>query len=70
MTVLWGLIPNGPGRWRGGWLYNPDDGRTYNVSASRKSTDLLIARIFLGVPLLGSTKTLVRMLEGNSEGSC
>ncbi len=48
LTVLWGLRPAGPDRWQGGWFYNPDDGRTYDVSARLKSADVLIARIYLG----------------------
>jgi len=33
LTIFWAMRPNGPGRWTGGWFYNPDDGRIYNVSA-------------------------------------
>jgi uncharacterized protein (DUF2147 family) len=70
MVVLWGLMPSGRDRWKDGWFYNPDDGRTYNVYASLKSTDVLTARIYLGVPLFGNTKTLARMPVGNSDGWC
>ena len=31
--VLWGLQPAGPDHWRGRWLYNPDDAKTYRVKA-------------------------------------
>jgi len=70
LTILWGLRPTGPDSWGGGWFYNPDDGKTYSVSATLRSADMLIARIFWGVPLFGKTKTLLRIPHGTSEGWC
>ncbi|PHK93814.1 hypothetical protein CR162_16205 [Pseudoroseomonas rhizosphaerae] len=70
LTVLWGLRPAGPDRWGGGWFYNPDDGKTYRVSAELRSADLIVARIYVGIPLFGETKTLVRVAHGTSEGWC
>lgn len=70
LTILWDLRPAGPGRWGGGWFYNPDDGKTYSVSAELRSADLLIARIYRGVPLFGETKTLLRVPHGTSDGWC
>jgi uncharacterized protein (DUF2147 family) len=70
LTMLWGLHPDGPDRWRDGWFYNPHDGVTYRVSARQTSADVLIARIYIGVPLLGQTKTLIRVPHGVSDGWC
>jgi uncharacterized protein (DUF2147 family) len=70
MTILWNLRSTGPGRWGGGWFYNPDDGKTYNVSAELRSADLLVARVYSGMPLFGETKTLLRVPHGTSEGWC
>lgn len=70
LTILWNLHPDGPGRWRDGWFYNPDDGDYYRVSAQLKSADVLVARIYAGIPLFGKTKTLVRIPEGTSTGWC
>ena len=70
LTVLWGLRPVGADRWRDGWFYNPDDGVTYRVKAQLKSADVLVARVYVGVPLLGKTKTLVRVTHDTSEGWC
>ena len=70
LTILWDLRPAGPERWQGGWFYNPDDGKTYSVSAQLKSADLLIARIYRGIPLFGETKTLTRVPHGTSKGWC
>jgi Uncharacterized protein conserved in bacteria (DUF2147) len=72
-SVVWldhpvGLRPTGPDRWTDGWFYNPDDGDTYNISAELRSADTIDARIYLGDPLLGRTKTLHRVPHGTSNG--
>lgn len=70
LTMLWNLHPAGPGRWTDGWFYNPRDGKTYRVSAQLASGDVLIARIYLGLPLFGQTKTLTRIPPGKTGGWC
>lgn len=70
LTILWGLRPTGANRWADGWFYNPDDGKTYSVKAQLKSDDVIVARIYVGLPLLGQTKTLARAPHGVSEGWC
>jgi hypothetical protein len=61
LTILQGLYPVGLDHWNSGSLYNPDDGTTYRVSAELRSADSFVARIYLGVPLFGETKTLLRV---------
>jgi len=34
MTFLTGFKPAGPGRWAGGKIYNPEDGKTYKAKLS------------------------------------
>lgn len=70
LTVLWNLQPEGPNRWKNGWFYNPDDGRTYKVTAELTSDDLITARVYTLLPLLGQTKVLQRVLHGTSDGWC
>ena len=70
LTMLWNLRLDGPNRWRDGWFYNPDDGRTYRVSAQLKSDDVMVARIYVGTPLFGLTKTLARIPQGVLPGWC
>lgn len=70
LTIFWGLRSSGPDRWTDGWFYNPDDGGTYNISAELRSADRIEARIYLGDPLLGQTKTLYRVPHGTSYGWC
>jgi uncharacterized protein (DUF2147 family) len=33
LMIIWGLQPGVPDHWTGGWLYDPQDGVTYNVIA-------------------------------------
>jgi uncharacterized protein (DUF2147 family) len=70
LTILWGLRSTGPDRWADGWFYNPDDGRTYSISAKLESPDVIAARIYVGFPLFGETKTLLRVVHGTSGGWC
>ncbi|MFE0756981.1 DUF2147 domain-containing protein [Inquilinus sp. NPDC058860] len=70
LTIISGMRPTGPDRWEGGSFYNPDDGKTYGVSAELKSADVLVARVYAGIPALGETKTLQRIPHGTSEGWC
>jgi uncharacterized protein (DUF2147 family) len=70
LTVLWALHPKGADRWEDGWFYNPFDGKTYRVLAKLTSADLIVARIYRGIPLFGKTKTLQRVKHGKMEGWC
>jgi uncharacterized protein (DUF2147 family) len=70
LTVLQGLQPAGLDHWSSGTLYNPDDGRTYRISAELRSADVFVARVYLGVPLFGETKTLLRVRgSGRKDGA-
>ncbi len=70
LTILWGLRSLGPDRWGDGWFYNPDDGETYSISAHLASPDVITARIYVGFPLFGRTKILLRVAHGTSAGWC
>ena len=69
-TILWGLQPADIDHWENGWLYNPDDGKTYRVRAELRSADSFVARIYLGAPFFGETWTLLRVPRLSSEGWC
>jgi uncharacterized protein (DUF2147 family) len=70
LTILRGLRPDGANRWKDGTFYNPDDGKTYRVTAEIKSADAMIARIYVGLPIFGRTKTLSRVTHDVTEGWC
>jgi uncharacterized protein (DUF2147 family) len=49
--VIMKLKPTGPGRWGEGYVYNPDDGRSYKASASLAPDGRLRVKGCLVVPL-------------------
>ena len=69
-TILWALRPEDPGLWSSGWLYNPDDGKTYRVKAELRSAGTIVARIYLGIPLFGETWSFLRVPRLSSQGWC
>ena len=70
LTVLWALRPSGDDEWKGGWFYNPDTGKTYRATARLSSSDTMVARIYVGIPLFGETRILRRVPHLSSEGWC
>ena len=72
VTVLDGLlpVPDEPGRWAAGSFYDPRDGRTYGLAATHVSADVLVARVYLGMPFLGVNQTLLRIERASGEGWC
>jgi uncharacterized protein (DUF2147 family) len=69
-TIIWGLEPKGPTEWSGGSILDPNDGKTYRLSATYEPDDTLRARIFIGVPLLGKTEILKRVDVRHLSGEC
>jgi len=61
LGVLSGLKPVGPDQWEGGTFYNPEDGHRYSTSVRMDSDDRLTARFYVGMPLLGESRTLTRL---------
>ena len=72
VTVLDRLlpVPDEPGRWSAGSFYDPRDGRTYGLAATHVSADVLVARVYLGMPFLGVNQTLRRIERASGEGRC
>ncbi len=59
-TIVWGLEARGPNEWAGGSILDPEDGKTYRLSAALATDGTLHARIFEGIPLFGKTEILQR----------
>jgi uncharacterized protein (DUF2147 family) len=45
LSVFWALQPAGPNEWKDGWFYNPEDGKTYRITAELRSASTIVARI-------------------------
>jgi uncharacterized protein (DUF2147 family) len=59
MVLMWNLVYR-DGKYEGGYVYNPEDGRTYRVAASLDGSSSLKLRGYVGIPLLGQTQTFTR----------
>lgn len=62
LTVLNGLRRTANRTWEGGDIYNPDDGGHYQASLSMKDDGTLRVRAYVGLPMLGKTLSLTRMI--------
>jgi uncharacterized protein (DUF2147 family) len=69
-TIIWGLEAKGPTDWAGGSILDPNNGKTYQLSATYESDGTLRARIFEGIPLLGKTEILKRIDIRELVGRC
>jgi uncharacterized protein (DUF2147 family) len=59
-TVLMWNLRLESGKYVGGYVYNPEDGRTYRIEAKLAGTDALDVRGYLGISLLGQTQRWTR----------
>ena len=69
-TIIWGLELTSPSVWTGGSILDPNDGKTYRLSATYEPDGTLRARIFIGVPLFGKTEILKRINTESLPGLC
>ena len=69
-SIVWGLSPDGPQHWANGWVFDPETGRTYHLSAVRTSNDLIQARMYAGLSIFGETKMLKRITSRSLAGWC
>lgn len=70
LTIIWSLHSSGPAHWTGGWLYDPQDGTTYDLTAELTSPTTISARVYRGSPLFGRTEILTRDPQLTLDGRC
>lgn len=72
LTVLDSLlpVPDEPGRWNAGSFYDPRNGRAYGLAATLVSADVLMARVYIGMPFFGVNQTILRVPQASGEGWC
>ncbi len=63
LRILGGFRPDGDERWRDGWIYNADDGETYQGRLTLKEEDRLEVRGYVMLPLFGRSQTWARVEE-------
>ena len=72
LTVLDGLlpVPGNPRKWDAGSFYDARSGLSYGLLATRRSADVLVARVYIGMPIFGKNQTLLRVPRASGEGWC
>lgn len=61
LRILSGFTYDGDGKWSGGTIYDPANGKTYKAKLSLEDRDTLDVRGYVGVPLFGRTTTWKRI---------
>lgn len=61
LQILQGFTYAGDGKWTGGSVYDPANGKTYKAQITLQGRDQLALRGYIGVPMLGRTSTWKRV---------
>ncbi|WP_162173872.1 DUF2147 domain-containing protein [Acidocella facilis] len=61
LPILGRFTPDGPGSWKGGWIYDPENGKTYKSVMHLAPDGTLHVRGYVGIPLLGRSETWTRL---------
>ena len=60
MTILWGFSYDGEDVWKGGKVYDPENGTTYSAKIALTDSGELKLRGYVIIPLLGRTEIWTR----------
>jgi len=60
LNIFSGFSYDGNGAWSGGFIYDPNSGKTYRGKLKLTSKDTLKLRGYIGISLLGRTETWTR----------
>lgn len=60
LIMLGGFRPTEPQHWGDGWIYSPENGKTYHATMTLESPTVLKLRGYVGIPLFGETQTWTR----------
>lgn len=64
LQIMQGLKADGPSKWSGGTIYDPNNGKTYGCTVELENDDTLKVRGYIGVSLFGRTDRWTRKPEG------
>src|SRR5262245_1292348 len=65
LQIIGGLKPGNGGDWQNGWIYDPEEGKTFDVEVSLKDANTLTVLGYAGVRLLGETLHWKRLPANN-----
>lgn len=63
MEIIWDLKKGGEGKWKGGKIMDPKNGKEYKCKIELEDNNTLKVRGFIGFSLLGRTQTWYRVEE-------
>ncbi len=63
LDIFSGFRYDGDGRWSGGFIYDPNSGKTYRCKLKLLDRDTLKVRGFIGISLIGRTETWHRRAD-------
>ena len=63
LTVFGDMAYQGNNKWKGGWIYDPNNAKTYKCKMTLKGKNRLNIRGFIGVSLIGRTEEWKRKLS-------
>ena len=68
LSMLGDFSPEAAGEWEGGFIYDANDGSTYDANITLKDDGALEVRGFVGVSLFGKSQTWTRVED--ARGGC
>lgn len=68
LDMVYGFTKDGAGKWSGGKIYDPNEGKTYSAKMKTDGADKLALRGFVGISLIGQTQTWTRVAD--NRGGC
>ncbi|HTQ71039.1 MAG TPA: DUF2147 domain-containing protein [Acidocella sp.] len=60
LSILGNFVPDGEGGWKGGWIYDPEGGKTYKSVMHVAADGRLHVRGYVGITLLGRSAIWTR----------
>ena len=63
MVIMAGFEEDGESRWKEGYIYDPNNGKSYKCKLKLVDADTLEVRGYIGVSWLGRTETWVRHVD-------
>ena len=60
LKMMGGFMPDGSGSWTGGWVYDPNAGKTYKGVMHVTADGSLSLRGYVGIPLFGRSEVWTR----------
>ena len=60
LQMMGGFSRGEGNEWQGGWIYSPENGKTYHAKLKVPDAETLDLRGYVGIPLFGETQTWTR----------